>query len=209
MKKNLLSLFILLSFYSSSFSQEGLYQFSKSYFRSDPFIGEFSVFLKHLMNDPAITNKRTLHRTDSRLFSFSGVFNNYNPFFYKPKRIEIVLEESAIQYADSIPPDTILVYQLIAYADNSIKAEQEVKKEFAKIHRQFHKKFYNSNYQDLKTREEITGGVHNYFVAVSGLAPVSVVWGKLKESNESVLNIILRIKKNGNKTVLAAPPYNP
>src|SRR5688500_1257044 len=160
MKKNLLSLFIILFAGIPSFSQEGgLYQFTKSYFRSDPFIGEFSSFLKHLLNDPAIINKRTLHRTDSSLFSFSGVFNNYNPFFYKPKRIEIVLKESAVQYADSIPPDTILVYQLIAYADNSTKAEQEVKKEFVKIHRQFHKKFYNSNYQDLKTGEEITGGV--------------------------------------------------
>lgn len=208
MKKNLLLIFIVLSVYTSS-AQEGLFQFSKSYFRSNPFIGEFSGFLKHLINDPAIMNKEIRQRTDSSLFYFSGVYNNYNPFFFKPARIEIILGEASVQYADSIPADTILIYQLLAYADSSNKGEQNVKKEFGKIHRQFNKKFYNSNYQDLKTGSTTTGGVHNYFVAFTGLAPVSVAWGKLKESNESVLNLILRIKKSGNQTVLAAPLYNP
>lgn len=208
MKKSLLSLFIVLSVYTSP-AQEGLFQFTKSYFRSNPFVGEFSGFLKHLINDPAIMNKETRQRTDSSLFYFSGVYANYNPFFFKPARVEIILGEASVQYAESIPADTILIYQLLAYADSSNKGEQNVKKEFGKIHRQFNKKFYNSNYQDLKTGSTITGGVHNYFVAFTGLAPVSVAWGKLKESNEFVLNLILRIKKSGNKTVLAAPLYNP
>lgn len=209
MKKNLLSLFIILFAATSSFAQEGLYQFSKSYFRSDPFVGEFSSFLKHLMNDPTLIDKETRQRTDSSLFYFIGVYKNYNPFFFKPKRVEILLEESSIQYADSIPADTVLTYQLLAYTDGNNKGEQEVKREFEKIHRQFNKKFYNSNHLDLKSGEEINGGVHNYFVAYSGLAPASVVWGKLEATNEYLLNITLRIKTSENRTVLAAPLYNP
>src|SRR5688572_25228313 len=140
MRKYLLSILFILFFYNVSFSQEGLYQFSKSYFRSDPLVGSFSGFLKHLMNDPAIKNKQIRQRTDSTLFYFFGVYTNYNPFFFKPKRVEIVLEETSIKYVDSLPADTILVYQLLAYTDGS-RGQQEVKKEFEKIHRQYNKRF--------------------------------------------------------------------
>src|SRR3990170_3474040 len=199
MKKYFLNVFFILFFYNASFSQEGLYQFSKSYFRSDPLIGSFSGFLKHLMNDPAITNKRIRQRTDSTFFYFFGVYNNYNPFFFKPKRVEILLEETSIKYIDSLPADTILVYQLLAYTDGS-KGKQEVKKEFEKIHRQYNKKFDDSNYQDLKTGEDTTGGLHNYFVSFAGIAPVSTLWGILKDTNEYILNIIFRIKSSENRT---------
>lgn len=208
MKKKLLSVFITLFVYISSFSQEGLFQFTKSYFRSNPFVGEFSGFLKHLMNDPLLKDKKTWTRTDTSLFHFSGVFNNYNPFFFKPKRIEIALEEISVQYVDSLPADTILVYQLLAYAEGNSKGEQEVKKEFEKIHRQFNKKFYNSNFQDLQIGEEIKGGVYSYFVHSAGIAPISVAWGKLKD-DEFVLNLILRIKTRGNVAILPATFYNP
>lgn len=209
MKKHLLPFFIVLLAFRQSFSQEGLYQFSKSYFRSDPFVGEFSGFLKHLMNDPAITNKQTLQRTDSSLFSFFGVYNNYNPFFFKPKRVEILLEEASIQYADSIPVDTILVYQIFSYADGNNEGKQEVKKEFEKIKRKYNKKFDYGNDQNLKTGEDITGAIHNFFVGYSALAPVSIVWNTVKDSNEAVLNITIRMKSSGNRAVLATPFYNP
>ena len=208
MKKNLLSLFFILIVHTSSFSQEGLLQFTKSYFRSDPFIGEFSSFLKHLMNDPLLKDKKTWTRTDTSLFYFSGVFNNYNPFFFKPKRVEVVLVEAPVQYSESMPADTILVYQLLAYAEGSHKGEQEVKKEFEKIHRQFNKKFYDSNFQELLIGSEIKGGVHNYFIGSTTIAPISVAWGKLKE-NEFVLNLMLRIKTKENIAVLPATLYNP
>jgi hypothetical protein len=208
MRKYCLSILFILFFYNVSFSQEGLYQFSKSYFRSDPLVGSFSGFLKHLMNDPAMKNKQIQQRTDSTLFYFFGVYTNYNPFFFKPKRVEILLEETSIKYVDSLPADTILVYQLLAYTDGS-RGQQEVKKEFEKIHRQYNKRFDNSNYRTLETGEKITGGLHNYFVSFAGLAPVSTIWGVLKETNEYVLNITLRIKSKGNRAVLPVMFYNP
>jgi hypothetical protein len=208
MRKYCLSILFILFFYNVSFSQEGLYQFSKSYFRSDPLVGSFSGFLKHLMNDPAMKNKQIQQRTDSTLFYFFGVYTNYNPFFFKPKRVEILLEETSIKYVDSLPADTILVYQLLAYTDGN-RGQQEVKKEFEKIHRQYNKRFDNSNYRTLETGEKITGGLHNYFVSFAGLAPVSTIWGVLKETNEYVLNITLRIKSKGNRAVLPVMFYNP
>ena len=209
MRKKLLLFFIISFCFTQSFAQEGLYQFTKSYFRSDPFEGEFSAFLKHLLKDPVITNRQTLHRTDSSLFSFFGVYNNYNPFFFKPERIEILLEEAPIQYADSIPVDTIFVYQLFAYADGNNTGKLEVKKEFEKIQRKFNKKFDYDNNEELKTGLEITGGIHNYFVAYSALAPVSVAWSMLKDTVETVLNLTIRMKSSGNKAILAAPFYDP
>lgn len=209
MRKELLLFFIISFCCNQSFAQDGFYQFTKNYFRSDPFEGEFSSFLNHLLNDPAIKNKQTLHKTDSSLFSFFGVYNNYNPFFFKPERIEILLEEAPIQYADSIPADTILVYQLFAYAVGNNLGKQEVIKEFEKIHRKFHKKFDYSYDEDLKTGEDITGGIHNYFVTYIALSPASIAWSIVKNTGETVLNIAIRMKSSGNRAVLATPFYNP
>src|SRR5690349_6969591 len=191
MKKNLLFLFFISVVHTSSFSQEGLLQFTKSYFRSDPFVSEFSAFLKHLMNDPLLKDKKSSTRTDTSFFYFSGVFTNYNPFFFKPKRVEVALVEAPVQFSESMPADTILVYQLLAYADANDNEEQDIKKEFDKIHRQFNKKFSDSNFQDLKTGNKIQGGVHNYFISSTAIAPISVAWGKIKD-NEFVLNLMLR-----------------
>ena len=121
MKKNLLLLILALFIYCSSFAQDGLLQFTKSYFRSNPFIGEFSGFLKHLMNDPDLEDKKTFRRTDTSLFYFSGVYTNYNPFFFKPRQIAVTLEETAAQFSESGVIDTILVYHLLAYADGTSK----------------------------------------------------------------------------------------
>ncbi|MEP7372104.1 MAG: hypothetical protein ABI675_01870 [Chitinophagaceae bacterium] len=207
MRKILLSFFIVSFSLSLSFAQDGPRQFSKSYYRSDPFIGEFSDFLNHLLNDPLLREKEIQKRTDASLFYFSGVYMDYNPFFFKPKKIELLLQETSVRYTDSLPHDTIFIYQLLAYADSNEKGQQEVKKEFEKIHRVFNKRFYKSNYQDLKTGETITGGLHNYFVSYSGLAPVSIAWGKLE--NDFVLNISLRIKYSANRAILPASFYNP
>lgn len=206
MRKTLLTLFITSFYFTSSFAQEGLYQFSKIYFRSNPFAGSFSGFLNHLLNDPSLVEKETKKRTDTSLFYVSGLYKKYNPFFFLPKKVQILLQEASVNYGDSLTNDTIFIYQLVAYADGTEKGEQEVKREFDKIHRVFNKKFYNSNYQELKNGES-PGRVHNYFVAYSTLAPATILWTKL--DNEFVLIITLRFKASENKAVLAASLYNP
>ena len=209
MKKILLLFYCTILAFTSAYSQEGFAQVSKHYFRSDPFTGDFSSFIKHLLNDPAIINKKIVHRTDTSLFYFSGVYKDYNPFFFKPRYIEVRLQESPIVYADSLPKDTILVYQLTAYAEASEAGKQDVKKEFEKIHKRIHKKFSESNNLDLKNGKTITGNVHNFFVFYASLAPLSVLWATLDDTGEPVLNIILRLKTSNNQAVLATPLYNP
>jgi hypothetical protein len=120
----------------------------------------------------------------------------------------VALVEAPVQFSESMPADTILVYQLLAYAEGNDKGEQDIKKEFEKIHRQFNKKFSDSNFQDLKTGDEIKGGMHNYFISYTAIAPVSVAWGKVKD-NEIVLNLMLRIKTKENVAVLPATLNNP
>jgi hypothetical protein len=205
--RKLLPFFLIICLdFTYSFAQDGLLEFSKSYFRSDPLNGEFSNFLNHLMNDPSLQDKKNLKRTDTSLFYFSGTYKKYDRFFFKPKRVEVTLREQSVKYIDSLPPDTIFIYQLIAYADGNSNGEQDVKKEFEKIHRMFNKKFHSSNYQDLESEGVKSGALHNYFVSYSALAPVTTVWGKLE--NEFVLQIDLRIKASSNRAVLAASLYN-
>jgi hypothetical protein len=206
MRRILLGVFISLGFTNSS-AQDGLYEFRKSFFRSDPLSGSFSSFLEHLMNDPIINNKETRKRTDTTLFYFSGTYSKYDRFFFKPKKVEILLQEQPMKYVDSLPPDTLFVYQLTAYADSTSSGQQDVKREFEKIHRIFNRKFYESNYRNLETEGFGTGGLHNYFVSFSTLAPLTTAWGKIKD--EFALQITLRLKINANRGMLAASLYDP
>jgi hypothetical protein len=191
----------------TSYSQDGLLRFTSDYFRSNPFITEYSQFVRHLMNDPDLEDKQTHKRTDTSLFSFSGNYKTFNPFFFKPRRLKITLEETPVLFRDSIPPDTVIVYHLMAYAGDDSKAEQAIQKEFAKLHRQFNRKFAASNFQDIKSESIERGGVHNYFVSESDIAPLTVAWAKLNQ--EYVIDLILRIKVSDNFAVLPATFYEP
>ncbi|RYG40482.1 MAG: hypothetical protein EOO01_27230 [Chitinophagaceae bacterium] len=195
------SLFFLLSIlFHPAFCQEGLLQFTANYFRSNPFIGEYSQFVRHLMNDPDLQEKQTLKRTDTSLFSFTGSYKTFNPFFFKPRKLKITLEETPAQFLDSLPPDTLLVYHLMAYAGNDVKAGQDIQKEFAKLHKQFKRKFAASNFQEISSETIERGAVHNYFVGNSDIAPLTIAWAKLNQ--EYVLDLILRIKVSENFAVL-------
>src|SRR5690349_13037897 len=103
MRKYVLSIIFILTLTQSFSQNEGLLEFSKSYFRANPFEGKFSLFLKKLIQDPGISNKIIRHQTDTSLFYFSGSYTSYNPFFFKPVRVEILLQQSRISFTDSLP----------------------------------------------------------------------------------------------------------
>lgn len=191
-------------------SLQGLYKFADEYFRSDPFKGQFSDFLKHLINDPDISDKTIKKRTDTSFYVFYGTYKTYNPFFFKPKRIEVLLEETSIGFSDTAKAaDTIFQYQLLAYLENDKKGREELMKEFEKIHRQTKRKFYDTGYKEVQKGNEITGAWHNYFVPFYSLAPLSVMWSELQDQHELVLNITLRFKTEINQTFLPMPFYRP
>ncbi|MET0462931.1 MAG: hypothetical protein ABW007_07245 [Chitinophagaceae bacterium] len=212
MKKLYLILFLSVGLSANSIAQfEGLVQFTHTYFRSDPFLGQFSAFMQHLMKDQGLTVKETKLRTDTSLFSFQGLYAQFNPFFFKPGKVQIMLRESPVQYIDSMPPgDTILVYQLTAFGEETEKGIKEVKTEFEKIHKKYRNRFFDSNYNELKDANgKIIGAVRNYFVPMHGLAPLTIAWGILDNTTRPVLNLTLRLKTNNNFATLPTPLYNP
>lgn len=212
MKKFYLILLLSIGLCATSSAQfEGLYQFTHSYFRSDPFLGQFSAFMKHLTTDQAITIKKTNLRTDSSLFSFSGIYEKFNPFFFKPGKVQVMLKEAPVQYSDSLATaDTILVYQLTAFAEAGEKGMRDVRNEFEKIHRNYKRRFFDFNSNEFKDdNNNMTGALHNYFVPMHGLAPLTVAWGVEEKSQKPVLIITLRLKTTDNLPALPVPLYNP
>jgi hypothetical protein len=147
-------------------------------------------------------------RTDTSFFYFHGEYTNFNPFFFKPKKLEVILTEIEIRYSESSPNiDTIYLYQLLAFADYDKTGIDEVKKEFTRIKRQYAKKFFNTNHKDLADDSKKVGEIQNYFVPYAGVAPLSIAWGKLQNENAAVLNITLRMKSMYNRAILPAPLY--
>lgn len=210
MRKLYLSISACIVFSVVCSAQDGLRQFSANYFRSDPLQGSFSGFLQHLLNDPAIQNKVQRPRTDTNFFFFQAEYKQYNPFFFKPKRVQVILEQTEVQYSDSTDSkDTIFVYQLAAFAPDTRDGMQDIKKEFDKIHRQYSKRFFENNYHETKEGSTVTAATHNYFVALAVLSPLSVTWARLESKNELALILTLRIKSKENQAVLPTSLYNP
>lgn len=200
-----LFLFLLLFTAIVSHSQDAVRKVTKNYFRSDPFAGEFSSFLKHLINDPTIKEKEFFPRSDTGLFYLHGYYSTHNPFFFKPKKVEVVLAEVQMKYSDSLPADTIMIYQLVAYSETSAEGIKDVKKEFEKMHRSIHKGFSNTNYHEQKSGEDVTAAWYNYFVMTHAVAPVTLLWGQTQGIEEAVLNITIRMKTSYNQATFPAP----
>jgi hypothetical protein len=181
-----------------------LVKIAKDYFRSDPYIVHFSSFLNHLMNDPTLTNETTVKRTDTTLFFFKGDYTTHNPFQFKAKRTEIRLAEQQIDLGDSAhTKDTILLYQLVGYAEGP-DATDAVKKEFLKFERKYGKKLENED-TPLNSANGVEGMVRNYFFPFDRYSPLVVSWAKFSES-QTVFTITFRIKVVEN---LASLPYLP
>lgn len=218
MKQKLLYLFIATFISLASHSQQryfderfdGLLKFTKSYFRSNPFATNFSSFMNHLLNDPTIKDKYIQKRTDSTLYMFYGVYTTHNPFFFMPKRVEIVLQEEPVQYGDSVKiRDTIFTYQLMAYANDDVKGTADIKKEFEKINRQNNKRFASNSYNEIKDGDATKVELYNYFVASYALSPACVIRGRIKDQHEWVLNLTLRFKISANEAILIRPLHRP
>ena len=206
----LISILFTVAFAVPGRSQEVIYTFANNYFRSSPYKTSFSQFLQHLMKDPSLSDRHTVLRSDSTLFSFSGSYTSFNPFFFKPGRVEVSLFDAPLQLADSLPPaDTIMGYQLLAYADDTDRGLKEIKKEQQKIHRHYGKKFSNYNYEEYKDGSNQEGEQYNYFVAYRMLSPLSVSWHRLKEDKKLVLVISMRLNIKQNVAQLPELPDNP
>ncbi len=203
MRKLLLPLFLLFCY--GSFSQDAVKKLTRQYFRSDPFATEFSSFLKHLMNDPSLKEKEIYQKTDTSLFFVYGAYDRHSPFFFKPERVEILLAETAVEYADSAKTkDTVFIYKLTAYGAKTAEGLKDVKKEFERIHKNISRQFYRSNHHDEKNGEEVISAWLNYFVPTHALSPVTLLWENDPAAQGPVVTIVVRLKIFENRAVLPA-----
>ncbi len=184
---------------------EGTIKITKDYFRSNPFDREFSKFLNHLMNDPALTNKALTRRTDSSFFFLKGEYINYSPYSFKADRTEVLLTETEIELKDSLhSKDTVFVYELLGYCYGGKEGMEGVKKEFVKCGRRYSKRFSDYESSGLKNGN-IIGEIRNYFNRFCIISPVSIVWAKLDDF-QNVFTITIRIKVKENHAILPISP---
>ena len=192
---------------TSSLSNDNvLIEIIKDYFRSNPYDKFFSKFLDHLLNDPTLTNKTILKRTDTSFFFFKGEYKDHSPFSFRSDRTEIRLAETEVELSDSLfTKDTLLFYQLLGYSYGGKTGMETVKKEFAKFNRRYGKDFFSSEVSDLKKENEFIGTIKNYFVFVSPFSPLTVAWAKL-DDYQNVFTITIRMKIKENIAGLPIPP---
>lgn len=206
MRKSCLLLLFLFLICISSQAQEAVFKIAKSYFRSDPFRGEFSAFMSHLLNDPTLTDKKIEKKTDSSLFYFEGTYNspNYNPFFFSPKRIQVILTEMEVKL-DSALTDTIFAYQLLAYANDSKEGKEEITREFEKIVKHGKASFARSKETHNPSEVKYSGSTWNYFDNAHAVSPFAVSLFGPDENKEMCLVLTLRMDTYNNMAMLAAP----
>ncbi|RYY52910.1 MAG: hypothetical protein EOO09_19880 [Chitinophagaceae bacterium] len=207
MKKLYLPLIFCLLVLGAGAQQDPVYRFTKSWYRSNPFISSYGAFVEHVLQDPDLINQRKQLRTDSTLFVFNATFASYNPFSFKPSRVDVALvEQNAQLYEDRPEGDTIMLYVLMAFADSTPRGADRLKKEYDRITRKSDRMF--SDYkQEAIDQGKVTGVSRNYFVDYAQMAPVTIefVTGL---APTPILRITVRIRSRGNEAVLPMSLYD-
>lgn len=206
MRKLYLTGLLTLTLFPAAYSQSPVYKITQSYYRSDPFETEFSSFLKHLLNDPTLTDKIIEKKTDTSLFYFQGTYTHHNPFFFKPQKVEVVLTETPVQL-DSLKADTVYSYKLLAYSNSSKQGAGEVKKEFEKIFRKYKGNFRKNSYTENPPGSKIPGASYNFFDPFCAVAPFAVTWLGPDENKTLCLILTIRMSAKNNRAILPVPFY--
>jgi hypothetical protein len=222
MKKKYLSFLSLLFVFSVSYCQDPLEairqailgfpinktipKITHSYFRSNPFNQEFSSFVTHLLNDPILTDKVFEKRTDTSLFYFEGTYKSFNPFFFKPTRVEVTLSQTPVKL-DSLRSDTIYTYQLIAYNNSTPENLIDLKKEFEKINRHYKNAFQKTDFVENPWETEYTGGLYIFYDKYHVVSPFLLSWRGPDKNKEICLMLTIRMDVEENEAVLPIPFY--
>jgi hypothetical protein len=214
MKKILLGIWVITFTLCCSgqhpYWQGSVLQIAKNYFRSNPFNHEFDKFLDFLLNDPTLVSKTIQKRTDSNYFYLRGDYTTHNPFFFKPIRTQIILAETEIDLSDTtLHSSLMMIYQVAGYREAGKEGEAEVKAEFEKFDRKYSRKSRQDNYSELKTGNEITGILHNYFVFPNGFTPLTAAWKNNGKDEGNVFVITIRFLVSDNHASIPIPANSP
>jgi hypothetical protein len=206
MKKILFPFFILIV--STSYSQNPLQSILKTYFRTHPFDMRFSSFIASLQQDPWFTIESYSRRTDTSFFFISGTYKNFNPFHYPPKELRLILAEEEIVHMDSLKThDTIMNLQLLGISDSGAVSSNLAEKEFKRFHKNQGDRFSSNTSNSFKEKDgSLTTKVYNYFVFPFSIAPVTIAWGILPDTNQYAFTITIRFKVKENMATYIVTP---
>ena len=205
MKRILLPLFIV--FVCAGYSQGPLQSVLKTYFRTHPFDMKFSSFILTLQKDPWFTVETYNRRTDSTFFFLTGVYKNFNPFRYVPKELRLVVAEEEYIHTDSLHTlDTIINLQLMGITDTGLVNMKVTEKEFRRFHNNHAARFSSTTYNTYEEKGKVAAEIYNYFVFPFSIAPISVAWGLLPETNQYTFTITIRFKVKQNVADLTIAP---
>ena len=206
MKKFLFPLFILIV--STGYSQYPAESLIKTYFRAHPFDMKFSSFIASLQQDPWFTIETYSRRTDTTFFYLTGTYKNFNPFRYPPQELRLVLAEEEIIHTDSLKThDTIMNLQLLGIADSGVVNSKLVEKEFTRFHKNQAGRFSSNTSNSYKEKDgSLTVKIYNYFVFPFSIAPVTVAWGILPDTNQYAFTITIRFKVKENVATYIVSP---
>jgi len=206
MKKILFPFFLLIV--STSYSQNPLQSLLKTYFRTHPFDMRFSSFIVSLQQDPWFTIETYSRRTDTAFFYLTGTYKNFNPFHYPPKELRLVLAEEEIIHTDSLKThDTIMNLQLLGISDTGAVNSKLVEKEFKRFHKNQADRFSSNTYDTFEEKNgRITAEIYNYFVFPFSIAPITIAWGILPDTNKYAFTITIRFKVKENIATYIVSP---
>jgi len=206
MKKILFPFFILIV--CTSYSQHPLQSILKTYFRTHPFDMRFSSFIASLQQDPWFTIESYSRRTDTSFFFITGTYKNFNPFHYPPKELRLILAEEEIVHMDSLKThDTIMNLQLLGISDSDAVSSNLAEKEFKRFHKNQGDRFSSNTSNSIKEKDgSLTTKVYNYFIFPFSIAPVTIAWGVLPDTNRYAFTITIRFKVKENMATYIISP---
>ena len=206
MKKILFPLFILIV--NTGYSQNPIQSVLKNYFRTHPFDMKFSSFITSLQQDPWFTIDTYGRRTDTSFFFLTGTYKNFNPFRFTPRELRLIVAEEEIVHTDSLKTqDTIMNLQLLAISDSGEVNSKTVEKEFKRFHNNQEKRFSSSTPNSFKEKDgSLTTKAYNYFVSPFSIAPITIAWGILPDTNQYAFTITIRFKIKENMSTYIISP---
>jgi hypothetical protein len=206
MKKILFPLFILIV--NPGYSQNPFQSALKTYFRTHPFDMRFSSFIASLQQDPWFTIETYSRRTDTSFFYLTGTYKNFNPFHYPPKELRLVVAEEEIIHVDSLKThDTIMNLQLLGISDSGAVNSKLVEKEFKRFHKNQADRFSSNTYDTFEEKNgRITAEIYNYFIFPYSIAPITIAWGILPDTNQYAFTITIRFKVKENIATYIVSP---
>lgn len=203
-------LYISFTFFAFSNlnAQNPIQSILKNYFRTHPFDMKFSSFVASLQQDPWFTIETYGRRTDTSFFYITGTYKNFNPFHYPPKELRLILAEEEIIHTDSLKThDTIMNLQLLGISDTGAVNSKLVEKEFKRFHKNQADRFSSNTSNSFKENDgSLTVKVYNYFVFPFSIAPVTIAWGILPDTNQYAFTITIRFKVKENIATYIVSP---